>query len=75
MHPELMNALARERQAELFRLHQLRHDNLDIPPPRVRRTRQVVERARRSLGLILLSAGTRLLRKNRSSIDLANSQH
>lgn len=61
MHPNLIGALARERQAELLRQHQFRNTEADERSSVVDATRKQVHTIRCSVGSALVVAGTRLM--------------
>ena len=76
MHPELIRALGRERQAELLRAQQFRDSQLHVrvdaevgPASDIHRAGRPIEQFRRSLGSALVVAGTRLMATNRVSVD------
>ncbi|HVA07227.1 MAG TPA: hypothetical protein VNG12_10855 [Acidimicrobiales bacterium] len=62
MHPTLLAALARDRQADLVRREQLRQHLAATSETRTGRTRL-------RLGLLLVSLGTRLLTKQDRWVD------
>ena len=61
MHPDLIRALARERQAELLRPRQFRNTQADGYPSLDRTPPGPVHHLRRTLGSALVTAGTRLM--------------
>jgi hypothetical protein len=71
MHPDVIRALVRERQAELLRHQQFR--NIRAPGARTARktTRRPVHHLRLSLGSALVVAGTRLLPSSHATADWA----
>jgi hypothetical protein len=74
VHPEILRALARQRQAELLRQRHLRHSDelrcLRQSSADGRRPR----RARQALGLKLVAVGTRLIGGNPGSLNLSDPQ-
>jgi len=69
MHPQLIRALARERQADLVRRPPFQQGGPDHPvlvtPTRVR----TIDQVRRSVGAALVTAGMRLMPVNRATAD------
>ena len=63
MHPQFICALARERQAELLRQQKYRHHRVAKP------VRAGPGRARQRVGLLLVAAGSRLLRREAAGAD------
>ena len=61
MHPDLIGALARERQAELLRQQQFRNTGADETSSVVTATRRPIHSFRSSVGSALVVAGTRLM--------------
>ena len=74
MHPELIQALAREHHAELIRPRRARRP--DGPPPvgRTVRMNGPIRRARTSLGQGLIVVGQRLVRGTSAPVELPNVQ-
>ena len=77
MHPELINALARQRRTELLRDRALlrerhfRDSPGDGSPSPGSRRRAPVHHLRRAMGSALVAAGTRLMPRNPSTADWA----
>jgi hypothetical protein len=61
MHPDLIRALARERQAENLRARQFRDTNSTSATPGAGVASGPVRRVRRSMGSALVHAGMRLI--------------
>jgi hypothetical protein len=61
MHPDMLHALAHERQAELLRHNQFRHRRRPDTRFSDQGVSRPVPRLRHSLGALLVNAGTRLL--------------
>jgi hypothetical protein len=74
MHPEVMRALARERQAELLDEQQARHVRRRTGPLATGRDTAVLGRLRRSLGTALVLAGARLMRGIPVTVSLFDTQ-
>jgi hypothetical protein len=73
VHPELIRALADERQADRFRRQKFSQHQIRASLTRAGHVRHPVARARRHLGLWLVSAGTRLLGRNAVSVHLLDA--
>jgi hypothetical protein len=73
VHPELIQALAREHHADLIRPRRARR-RPDGQPPIGRTVREngPTRRARSSLGLALIVVGQRLLRDTSATVELPN---
>ena len=67
MHPDLLRALAEERQADILRRQHLRQ----TPTPH--RRRRPVLRVRLALGIAFVGIGSRLLRDNGRVVDMLES--
>ena len=69
MHPDLLRALAQERQAELLRSHAFRQSKGDLPLRPAYGPDTRVGRIRRVIGMALVGAGARLLGHTTASIE------
>jgi hypothetical protein len=74
MHPELLHALAQERQAELLRQHQFRHRWKQSSAPFPYGSTRPLHRVRLSMGTVLVAAGTRLLGGASAKVDIVSSR-
>ncbi len=75
MHPDLLRALARQREADLLREHQFRHPDDAILRPHTVRRPTSTRRVRHRLGLMLLVVGQRLLRDGATPAELTDVRH
>jgi hypothetical protein len=74
VHPELIQALAREHHADLIRPRRARRSDGPRPISRTVRVNSPSRRARSSLGLALIVAGERLQRGTSATVELPNAQ-
>jgi hypothetical protein len=72
VHPDLLHALARQRQAETLRQHQFRHTRKQLTAPRAHRAATPIRRVRRTLGTALVAAGSRLLGGSPPPVDVVD---
>ncbi len=72
MHPDLLRALAKARQADLFRNQEFRQSRANRSTSEARRPGTSIGRIRRTVGAVLVSTGTRLLGENNPNIELLN---
>jgi hypothetical protein len=73
VHPELIQALAREHHADLIRPRRARPDG-QPPVGRTVRVDGPTRRVRNSLGLALIMVGQRLQRGTSATVELPNPQ-
>jgi hypothetical protein len=71
MHPSLIGALARQRQAELLRPQQFRDSRADRTASAADGARGPIRSVRYSLGTALVVAGTRLMARRETMAELA----
>jgi hypothetical protein len=74
VHPELIQALAREHHADLIRPRRARRPDGQQPVGRTVRGNGPTRRARSSVGLALIVVGQRLLRGTSAPVELPNVQ-
>ena len=74
MHPEVIRALARERQAELLDEQQARYVRRRATPLATGSDKAILGRLRRSLGTALVLAGARLMRGIPVTVSLFDTQ-
>jgi hypothetical protein len=74
VHPELIQALAREHHADLIRPRRARGPDGQHTIGRTVRADSPTRRARSSLGLALIVVGQRLLRDTSATVELPNVQ-
>jgi hypothetical protein len=74
VHPDLLRALAQERQAELLRSHESRQSNGDLPLRPAYSPDTRVCRIRRVIGVALVGAGARLLGNTAASIEILDGR-
>jgi hypothetical protein len=74
MHPDLLQALAHERQAELLRHNQFRQRRRLHPQLPDRVDDKPIPRLRHSLGVALVHAGIRLLGNTAAPMEIASNR-
>ena len=74
MHPDLLRALAQERQAELLRPQEFRQSKGDLPLRPVHRPDTRVCRIRLVIGMALVGAGARMLGNTTASIEVLDGR-
>jgi hypothetical protein len=74
VHPDLLRALAQERQAEFLRSHGFRQSKGDFPPRSTYGPDTRVRRVRRVIGMALVGAGARMLGITAAGIEVLDGR-